>query len=591
MKKFFCLLVFVVIFSGLFTPGYSNAGWADRDPNCTYWWPSSPYHYIANAWSTTLTAIRRFNLNPDGTYNCELVTTKNYSFWKMNTPYVIYWDRSTDSWGKIIAHCGVGSKGYMYRYYTCDMYSCDWDNAPYEDFIAESGVQILPYDQKTPPPCVSCDVSILNFAPTDDPVEFNMGAGNRLPISADFDSNVQVDNIKWTLSVNGIVIDEVTGPPSSYSYTWNGKIGSEQLSAGTHTGVLKVENTSDSACNESKTFTIIVKETEACNLNVLYGSTANVASGNIADKQHLFSLPSTGPNINVSLNYNSQDSFNSILGKGWNISIASELYEQSNGDVVIEEGTNASRYYTFLGGSYQSQTGDYSSLTKNGDNTYTITEKNGTQYNFDIDGKLSSIIDRNGNTQTFQYTNGLLTTVTDSVGRITTFNYDLNNHLSSIVDPAGNTYLFDVTGNTLNSITNPDGGQWLYTYDANGLILTKTDPAGNMTAYTYDSEGRTLTSVDPEGRTRSITYPTEDGDVKTSYFTDKDGSVMQLTYEVQTGNLVRKQDPQGGSYANTYDANNNLLTETDAAGRTTTYTYDANGNRISVTNPLGQTTT
>ena len=116
------------------------------------------------------------------------------------------------------------------------------------------------------------------------------------------------------------------------------------------------------------------------------------------------------------------------------------------------------------------------------------------------EGKIVSITDRNGNTDTFTYNGNNLASVTDPSGRTVSFVYDNANHLTSITDPTGNAYTFSVAGNTLASVTQPDSGVWQYTYDANAYMLTKTDPLGNITSYAYDDKHRVVSSSDPEGK-------------------------------------------------------------------------------------------
>jgi len=65
--------------------------------------------------------------------------------------------------------------------------------------------------------------------------------------------------------------------------------------------------------------------------------------------------------------------------------------------------------------------GDYSTLERNPDGSFTRTFKNGTEIDFDSDGFQTSVIDRNGNTTTYSYDgNDNLTTITDPVGMVTT---------------------------------------------------------------------------------------------------------------------------------------------------------------------------
>ena len=487
-----------------------------------------------------------------------------------------------------------------------------WDYPVYQALLDAYAVKPIPILHTSDPipdveTCVlDCDdFFINNYSASKTEVMAN--TDDTIQLTADITTS-ETGTVYWDLTISGTDVDgqnharTLSDSGTVLDFTWNLKDDDgKYFGAGAYTAELFtwVDINSNGVfdegidCSDNESLTITIQPPpRTCKLKIPFGSTANVASGNVSNSQHLLSVQGTSITTNITLSYNSLDGHLGPIGAGWGHSYEILLHEDTDGVVVARFGMSRQKLYTPDGsGGYTQSIGDYSSLAKNPDSTFTITEKNGTQYNFNIEGKIATIVDRNGNTQTFSYTNGFLTSISDPSGRITTLNYDPNNLLASIIDPAGNTYQFDVTGNTLNSITNPDGGQWLYTYDTNGLMLTKADPAGNTTIYTYDTEGRAETSTDPEEKTRSITYPTDNGDIRTSTFTDKDGSVTQLSYEVQTGNLVSKVDPAGGTSANTYDENNNLLSETDAAGRTTTYTYDANGNRTSVTNPLDQTTT
>ncbi|MFH2049758.1 MAG: RHS repeat-associated core domain-containing protein [bacterium] len=489
-----------------------------------------------------------------------------------------------------------------------------WNNGFSEAFLLEIQSQMAAEGVKfveagnlpNPNTCIVCDLAINNFNVSKNTI--NPLAGDQITISANITtSSSEPISWQWTVSGDDATAQQTRAFTESGSGTvvdivWDGKDGDlEVFGPGTYNAELTAwEDTNNNGirdtgedCLDTITHTIIIEPPPKFKcISVPWSSSANVANGNISHNQHLLSTNGAGITTNVTLHYNSFDGLSGPLGRGWSHSYEILLREGSNGEVVARFGMDNQRLYTPDGsGGYTPSVGDYSNLAQNGDNTFTINEKDGTLFNFNIDGNLSTVVDRNGNTQTFSYTNNLLTSITDSTGRITTFSYDLSNYLTAITDPGGNTYQFDITGNTLNSVTNPDGGQWLYTYNPNGLFLSKADPEGNAVTYTYDSKGRALTTTDAEGRVRSITYPTEEGDVKTSLFTDKDGSVRQITYEVQTGNRLGVTSPLGDSTSKTYDDNRNPLSATDEAGRTTTYTYDTNGNRTSVTDPLGQTTT
>jgi YD repeat-containing protein len=56
-----------------------------------------------------------------------------------------------------------------------------------------------------------------------------------------------------------------------------------------------------------------------------------------------------------------------------------------------------------------------------------------------------------------------------------------------------------------------------------------------------------VSSTDPQGLSRFIEYPAEDETVRTTRFTEKDGSVWQYRYDTQAGDLLAKIDPEGNT--------------------------------------------
>ena len=289
-----------------------------------------------------------------------------------------------------------------------------------------------------------------------------------------------------------------------------------------------------------------------------------MANGNLSQSQDLFSTKGGILPLSMILYYNSLDPCNGSLGRGWSHSYDISLVQNSNGSVLLKKGNWKRRLYTRTNGSYVSQPWDSSTLVKKTDNTFVITQKDGTKYKFDANGKITSIVDRNGNADTFSFTGDKLTTITDPGGRTVTFAYDANSLLTSVTDPIGNAYSFTYTGGTLATITNPDGGTWQYNYDANTLMLSKSDPLGNTTGYNYDANQRIVTSIDPVGMGRGVAYPQPGADVaKSTTFIDKGGGVWTYHYDTQAGTLSRKTDPLGNTTSYTYDANRYMLSKTE----------------------------
>jgi RHS repeat-associated protein len=315
-----------------------------------------------------------------------------------------------------------------------------------------------------------------------------------------------------------------------------------------------------------------------------------MASGALTHSQELFATSGSALPLALSLSYDSQAPHAGSLGLGWSHSYDIFLKVNTDGSMVLHEGSGRRRLYQLLNGAYVSQPGDYSTLVKNDDATFTLRHKDGTVQRFNADGSISDIADRNGNTLAFGYVGGNLVTLTDPAGKAATFAYTADSRLSSVNDPAGANYTFGYSDGFLSSVTQPDGGVWQYSYDANAFMLSKTDPQGNVTIYTYDDQHRVIASVDPEGKMRSIVYPSGSDATRSTTFTEKDGGTWQYTYDTVAGTLTGKTDPQGRATTYTYDAAGNRLSTTLPDGAVTSYTYDGQGNMTSTTDTLGQTT-
>ncbi len=270
--------------------------------------------------------------------------------------------------------------------------------------------------------------------------------------------------------------------------------------------------------------------------NIGYNSSANLKSGNLFHSQEVGDL---------TFSYNSSDVNYSALGKNWTHNYNLKITALSdNATLVLRNNDGNIIYFSLAGNIYYPEaiSGDTSSIVKNSNNTYTRTAKSGTIYNFDTSGKLTSITDKNGNTNTLTYYYGYLSGITDKNGRTTTITSP--SRISTISDPMGRNYALAYDGRGfLSSVTDSLGNVWNFTYDNNGRMLTKKDPLNNTTTYTYDYQGRVLTATDPESKTRSMNYV---GSGATN-LTEKDGSVWRYKYDPIYAVKTEKTDPLGNA--------------------------------------------
>ena len=241
---------------------------------------------------------------------------------------------------------------------------------------------------------------------------------------------------------------------------------------------------------------------------------------------------------------------------------------------------------------YAAPMGHTSTLTHNGDGTWTRAYPDGSSIRFDSAGRETSQADRNGNTTSYSYVTtgaaaGALQTVTDPVGLVTTLAYDVSGRLNTATDPAGRVTSFSVNAaGNLTQITDPDGAVTGYGYStpANHRITTEVNPDGRTATAHYDGFGR-LTSEDLFGgaATTYVSGAQEQG-------LNAAGSTLPLP-TAAVGSLGSVTDPNGHTTSLVFDDMGHVAASTDAAGKTTTTTRDMmTGWATAVTDPLNRTT-
>ena len=213
-------------------------------------------------------------------------------------------------------------------------------------------------------------------------------------------------------------------------------------------------------------------------------------------------------------------------------------------------------------------------------------------------GKLLSIADRTGRTQTLTYDlpaasggdddPNTLDTVTDDTGRQLRFTYDTNNRIATVTDPAGGliTYGYDAQSN-LVSVTYPDGRSKTYHYNepehTAGANLPRaltgiTDENGDRYAtYQYSADGKAIATGHAGGADLyTLTYGTNSTTVTDPLGTQRTHNFTTILGVVKS---TGQSQPGGSgcgpaSSATTYDANGNVASRADFNGNKTCYAYD-----------------
>ncbi len=359
----------------------------------------------------------------------------------------------------------------------------------------------------------------------------------------------------------------------------------------------------------------------------------NVVFGNYTYQHTDLSVPSIGLPFTFQRSYNSANaSTNGPLGYGWthgyNWSVVAEATGAGNTVLVTGADGRVDRFTQNPDGSFSAPAGIFDQLTFSS-GLYALTRKDQTKFNFNGSGKLASVVDKNGNTVTLNYSGGLLSSLTDPGGRTFSFTPDAAGRISVMTDPIGRaisfgydpsgdlatstdargkitTYAYDAN-HRLVSITDANNHTFVQnTYDAGGRVIEQRDAKLNLTTFSYDTTNLRTTVTDAKTHATVYTYDNlfritsekdalihtisyiYDGDNNRTQVTDKRGSTTRYSYD-SLGNTTVITDALTRVTRFTYDTHNNLLFKTDALGRTITNTYDLHGNLQTTTNISGTT--
>jgi RHS repeat-associated protein len=358
------------------------------------------------------------------------------------------------------------------------------------------------------------------------------------------------------------------------------------------------------------------------------GSTVmnNLASGNTVWSYNAFSNPGRGLTTFARFAYNSLDTDNTTggAGAGWSaqlggpIRLGAALDFHPNPvanatEIRLPDGDGTTHVFTKQAdGTWKAPAGVHYRITmKTGldctpdkdpvPDAWTLLRPDGTRFYFGCDGYLTSVVDKNGNTQTYTYeqhkTQGkaakFLAYVTDPSGRqsLTLDYYKKGDPSYDYIDGTG----AKVTG---TSLTDPD------IYDH---VKSVTDISGRKVSFYYTVEGLLGQFTDGDGSSQpkvfKFTYDATQGNknVKLVKATDPRGHATQLAYYApQTGDDPKYHwwtktitDRLGGDtgFAYAADTANTKFTDTtvtDAETHVTKFVTDDFGRGIQTTNAKSQ---
>ncbi len=298
-------------------------------------------------------------------------------------------------------------------------------------------------------------------------------------------------------------------------------------------------------------------------------------------------------------------------GNGWTHAYSTSIFALSNSSVLLQRAEGQRLFYILVNGVWitDSDIPWRLSQQKNaGGSTsgWQLTTENDQIETFDASGKLISISNRPGQTQSLTYTDGLLTKVTDQFGRYLSFSYNLLSQMVSLRDPAGYIfqYSYDDKGR-LKTVAYPDDTPtdlsdnpkkiYVYGSDYDESIHTANtnqpfaltgiiDENGERYAtYRYDATGKAISTEHNGGAEKFNLSYADNGN--TAIVTDPLGTARTTHYKTVLG-VVKPTDTNqpggsgcGAAFSNAnYDVNGNITSHTDFNGNLSCYAYDLKRN-------------
>ncbi|MFJ8885943.1 putative T7SS-secreted protein [Streptomyces sp. NPDC102402] len=226
----------------------------------------------------------------------------------------------------------------------------------------------------------------------------------------------------------------------------------------------------------------------------------------------------------------------------------------------------------------------------------TVTNSSGKPLRFDCDelGRITAWTDTNGSRYEYVYdehdrcvyqsgTNGHLEAH---------FTWDDTDpetglRMTSMTDSLGHItrYVINDRAQVVAEI-DPLGAATRYEHDRYHRLLSVTDPLGHTTRSTYDEHGRLISVVRPDGREVTADYNALGLPVRIK---SADGTVTRQTYD-DCGNRTSVTLPSGVTTFYTFNEAGHLNSMTDTLGHRTVVRCDEAGLPAEIVDPLGATT-
>ena len=335
----------------------------------------------------------------------------------------------------------------------------------------------------------------------------------------------------------------------------------------------------------------------------------NGANGNLVLKQSDGFLAGPGLGLDLFQVYNSRGEKGGAWRFNTDTSLQFEGRPNTAGSVVKrrDEDGHCSRFiYDEHQKTYLAEDGTTARLTFRGSHWQYREGVGQKSYNYNKEGQLTSLSDRDGHEFRFSYQEGQLVSITDTSGKQSVtwsfnqgllrdvtwksddqcvhhlhYEYDASHRLSRVSRDLGNgktywiTYDYAGDSNLVSGITQSDGTQLHIDYDTEGRVKRLLDGEGRITTYTYLA-GKTIVtnglgeawtySFDSKARLTGIDGPAN-FHARYHYEANHLASITQGNQRWQfvyneAGDCIRIDAPDGGVTRRTFDEEHRLLSET-----------------------------
>jgi RHS repeat-associated protein len=301
------------------------------------------------------------------------------------------------------------------------------------------------------------------------------------------------------------------------------------------------------------------------------GGSVNADNGNLFLPFRDFTVKALGWPLEIVRAYNSGLAANDgLMGYGWTFTYDTRIVEATTGIANWYAPDGGVHTYRQSGGTWTAPPGIDAKLTKS--TTFTLWFKDGSKFNFNSVGRLSTMVDKNGNTITLtwsQFAPIELTSVADDSGLQLSFSYQVSGMTARIT-----------------MIQYPVGRQVRYWYDLNGNMYAFKDAMGSSSYYTYDGSHRILTWRDPVESPMPLPIPQVR---KTTFRYDPWGRVDQIklaSVNAMTNATQYEYVSYGLDYvAATFQGADHAMNATNARNVVATIDMDTSGVPLHVKGP------